>query len=215
MLEIRRFINNPVPSNTYLISIKNTSSCIVIDPGTKDEQELIEYINGNGLTVDYILLTHEHFDHCWGVNKLIEKTVAKVVCTQNCKDKVIQPSNYFNKFYFDSEEGYAVNRVDIVVEDLDYNLSWNGVNIRFLVTMGHSLGGMCISIENYLFTGDSLLLNTKPVLMKRLGSSKFDYKKNVMRIFSSFQDTTKVYPGHGKKFLLIEALPYYNDYFRK
>lgn len=212
MIEVKRFVNSPVPSNTYLVSIENTRSCIVIDPGSKEEPELMAYINEKGLNVDYILLTHEHFDHCWGVNELIEKTEAKVVCMQNCKDKVLQPSNYFNKFYFNSEEEYSVDRVDYVVEDLDCVLNWNGTNIRFIETKGHSPGGMCINIENTLFTGDTLLLNTKPVLMKRLGSSKVDYKESVMRVFDEFPEETIVCPGHGESFLLKESLSFYEDY---
>lgn len=215
MLEIKRFVNNPVPSNTYLVSIENTRSCIVIDPGSREGPELMAYITEKGLTVDYIILTHEHFDHCWGVNELINKTETKVVCTQNCKDKVILPSNYFNKFYFNSEEEYSVNRVDIVVEDLGYTLDWKGTNIRFIETKGHSPGGMCISIENTLFTGDTLLLNTKPVLMKRLGSSKVDYKESVTRVFDEFPNNTIVYPGHGDSFLLKDALPYFKSFFNE
>ena len=212
MFEIKRFVNSPVPSNTYLISKENTSSCIIIDPGSKEEPELIAYIKEKRLSVDYILLTHEHFDHCWGVNELIKKTEAKVVCTQNCKDKVIQPSNYFNKFYFNSEEKYSVNRVDIVVEDLEYDLNWHSAKIRFIETKGHSPGGMCISIENMLFTGDTLLLNTKPVLMKRLESSKVDFKESVMRLFAVFPADTIIYPGHGESFCLKEVLPFFEDY---
>lgn len=213
MLEIKRFVNSPVSSNTYLISNENTYSCIVIDPGSKEEPELMEYINEKGLSVDYILLTHEHFDHCWGVNGLIDKTEAKVVCTQNCKDKVLQPSNYFNKFYFNSEEEYSVKRVDIVVEDLEYVLDWNGINIGFIETQGHSPGGMCINIDNALFTGDTLLLNTKPVLMKRLGSSKVDFQASIFKLFSTYSEYTIVYPGHGDSFCLKDALPYFEDYF--
>jgi glyoxylase-like metal-dependent hydrolase (beta-lactamase superfamily II) len=210
MFSIHRHINTPVPSNTYIIV--DGEHCLVIDPGSKEEPELMTYIKEKGLTVDYILLTHEHFDHCWGVNELIEKTEAKVICTQSCKDKVMQPSNYFNKFYFNSEEEYSVNRVDYVVEDLDCVLNWNGTNIRFIETKGHSPGGMCINIENTLFTGDTLLLNTKPVLMKRLGSSKDDYKESVMRVFDEFPEETIVCPGHGESFLLKESLSFYEDY---
>lgn len=215
MLEIKRFVNSPVPSNTYLVSKENTHSCIVVDPGSKEEPELMTYIKEKGLIVDYILLTHEHFDHCWGVNELIEKTEAKVICTQSCKDKVMQPSNYFNKFYFNSEEEYSVNRVDSVVEDLEYTMDWNGTNIRFIETKGHSPGGMCISIEKTLFTGDTLLLNTKPVLMKRLGSSKVDYKESVTRIFDEYPNNTIVYPGHGDSFLLNDALPFFESFFNE
>ena len=213
MLEIKRFVNSPVPSNTYLISMEDTLSSIVIDPGSKEESELIAYINEKRLNVDYILLTHEHFDHCWGVNVLIDKTEAKVVCTQNCKERVIQPSNYFNKYYFNSEEEYSVNRVDILVENLGYALNWNGTNIRFIESQGHSPGGMCISIDNNLFTGDTVLLNTKPVLMKRLGSSKEDYLASLSKIFSTFSESTRVYPGHGESFILEEMKTFCEGYF--
>lgn len=213
MLAIKQFVNSPVPSNTYLISIENTSSCIVIDPGSKEEADLLSYIREKGLTVEYIILTHEHFDHCWGVNELIEKTGAKVVCSHNCADKVKQPSNYFNKFYFNSEEEYCVNRVDLTIEDLGNVLKWHGVDINFMETKGHSPGSMCINIRNVLFTGDTLLLNTKPVLLKRLGSSKVDYEESVARIFSSFPGEMTVFPGHGEKFRLLESVSFYNDYF--
>jgi glyoxylase-like metal-dependent hydrolase (beta-lactamase superfamily II) len=215
VLEIKRFVNSPVPSNTYLISIENKSSCIVIDPGSKEEPELMAYIKEKGHSVDYIILTHEHFDHCWGVNELIEKTGAKVVCSQKCKDRVLRPSNYFNKFYFDSEEEYCVNKVDIVVDEIGYSLNWDNVNIHFIETMGHSPGSMCISIENTLFTGDTIMLNTKPVLMKRLGSSNVDYKKSVISIFSSFSDETMIYPGHGEPFELLATKHYYERYFNR
>lgn len=215
MLEIRQFVNSPVPSNTYLISKENTSSCIVIDPGSKEESVLMAYVNEKGLSVDYIILTHEHFDHCWGVNELIEKTEARVVCTQNCKDKVIQPSNYFNKFYFNSEEEYGVNRVDLTIEELGYILKWHGVDISFMETKGHSQGSMCISMGNALFTGDTLLLNTKPVLLKRLGSSKVDYEESLINIFSIYAGDTLIYPGHGSQFKLQEARSYYDIYLEK
>ena len=208
-----RFINSPVPSNTYLISIENTFSCIVIDPGSKEETELMAYIREKCLTVEYIILTHEHFDHCWGVNELIEKTGAKVVCSNNCAKNVKQPLNYFNKFYFNSKEEYGVNRVDMTIEELRYVLKWHGVSISFMEIKGHLPGSMCISMGNALFTGDTLLLNTKPVLLKRLGSSKTDYKESVSKIFSSFSGNTLVYPGHGEQFYLIDACQYFDEYF--
>lgn len=124
----------------------------------------------------------------------------------------MRPSNYFNKYYFNSEEEYSVNKVDNVVEHWEYALNWNGTNNRFTETKGHSPGGMCISIENTLFTGDTLLLNTKPVLMKRLGSSKVDYKESVMCVLNIFPADTIVCPGHGESFLLKEALSFYEDY---
>jgi hypothetical protein len=57
-----------------------------------------------------------------------------------------------------------------------------------------------------------LLLNTKPVLMKRLGSSKIDYKESIIHVFIVFPVDTIVCPGHGESFLLKEAISFYEDY---
>ena len=212
-LKIARFVNTPVPSNTFLVRNDDSESCLVIDPGSKDESELLSFIHENGLKVEYIILTHEHFDHCWGVNQLLEKTGARVICTCSCAEKVCEPTNYFNKLYFNSEEMYAVKRVDITVEDLELEMEWNGMAVRFIKTNGHSPNGMCINIENNLFTGDTLLLNTKPVLLKRNGASKTDLKESLMRIYLSFQPDTIVYPGHGEPFHLHESRAFYEKYF--
>lgn len=211
-VELKRFINSPVPSNTYLLS-KSTSSCIIIDPGTKDETDILAYVHEKNLRIDYIILTHEHFDHCWGVNHLIESSGAKVVCTRKCAEVVGKPSNYFNKFYFNSEETYSVDRVDIMVEDIGYKMEWEGVELSFIKTKGHSPNSMCISVEGVLFTGDTLLLNTKPVLMKRMGSSKEDLKISIETIFHKFEPETIVYPGHGDSFRLCDAKAYYECFF--
>lgn len=212
-IRITWFKNKPVPSNVFLVKKEDTDSCIVIDPGSKDESELVSYILGNELYVDYIILTHEHFDHCWGVNQLLEKTEARVICTKNCAEKVCKPTNYFNKFYFDSDETYAVDRVDATIEDLGYVLDWQGEKISFIETKGHSPCGMCISIRNKLFTGDTLLLNTKPVQLKRNGASNVDFKESLIRIFSSYPPDTMVYPGHGNPFRLHESQAFYETYF--
>lgn len=212
-IKITQFINTPVPSNTFLVCKEDTGSCIVIDPGSKDESELLSFILCNGLQVDYIILTHEHFDHCWGVNQLLEKTGARVISSKSCAEKVCEPTNYFNKFYFDSDETYAVNRVDATIENLGYEIDWQGIKIRFIETKGHSPFGMCISINNNLFTGDTLLLNTKPVQLKRNGASNADLKESLIRIYSSFPADTMVYPGHGTPFLLHESQAFYERYF--
>lgn len=188
-------------------------NCIVIDPGSKKQDDIINYIKAKGLKLDYILLTHEHFDHCWGANDLILTFQTSVVATKMCADWVKTPRNYFNKLYFDSDEMYSIDTVDIVVEDINWCLDWRGVKIRFMEAKGHTNRGMCINIGNALFSGDTMIYKTRPFLKKKYGASKEDLYNTICRIYSTFEDDIIVFPGHGERFNLKEMISFYDNYF--
>ena len=211
-IHVLRFVNKPVPSNSYLLV--GGKHCLVIDPGTKEQTDVRDYILENGLTLDYIILTHEHFDHCWGVNYLLEYfPSAQLVATRRCAEWVEKPWNYFNQLYYNSEEVYQVEKVNVVVEDIDWKLQWGEVTIVFISTPGHSDKGMCIEIGGCLFTGDTILYRTKPLLKKKYGASKDELKQSVEKIYHSYPDDTSVYPGHGEPFALKDTKDFYNQYF--
>ena len=212
-IKVLRFDNVPVPSNTYLLVNETNKSCIVIDPGTKEQTNVRDYIQSNDLTLDYIILTHEHFDHCWGVNYLLESFPAKVVSTRLCAEWVQTPLNYFNQLYYNSDEMYQIKQVDVIVEDIDWKLMWCDVPIVFVSTPGHTNKGMCIEIGGCLFTGDTILYCTKPFLKKRYGASKSELKESIEKIYNSYPSDTKVFPGHGEAFLLKDTEEFYNQYF--
>lgn len=207
-----RFVNTPVPSNTYLLV--DGERCVVIDPGTREQADVRDYIQRHGVSLDYIILTHEHFDHCWGVNYLLEYfPSARLIATRGCAEWVQMPSNYFNQLYFDSDEMYQISKVDIIAEDIRWKMMWGDVPMVFISTPGHSDKGMCIEIGGCLFTGDTVLYRTKPLLNKRLGASKTDLKKSIDKIYHSYPGNTKVFPGHGDAFCLKETETFYKDYF--
>lgn len=213
-IKVLRFDNEPVPSNTYLLLNEESRRCVVIDPGTKEQANVRDYIQALGLTLDYILLTHEHFDHCWGVNYLREASPrAMVVATRLCAEWVQTPMNYFNQLYYNSDEMYQIEKVDVIVEEVDWKLMWGDVSIVFVSTPGHTNKGMCIEIGGCLFTGDTILYRTKPFLKKRYGASKSELKNSIDNIYQSFSGDTKVFPGHGDPFLLKETEEFYNQYF--
>lgn len=211
-IKVLRFVNTPVPSNTYLLV--DGERCIVIDPGTKEQADVCGYIQSHNLTLDYIILTHEHFDHCWGVNYLLEFFPdTNLVSTRRCAEWVQTPFNYFNQLYYNSDEMYQIKKVDVIVEDIDWKMMWGNAPIAFISTPGHSDKGMCIEIGGCLFTGDTILYRTKPLLKKRYGASKADLKQSIEKIYNSYPGDTKVYPGHGDAFLLKETETFYQDYF--
>lgn len=207
------FINSPVPSNTFLL-IGEDEHCVVIDPGTKEQVELRDFILSQGLTLDYIVLTHEHFDHCWGVNYLLAAFPTKVVATQKCAEWVQTPMNYFNQLYYNSDETYQIKKVDIVVEEIGEKMMWSNTPVLFIKTPGHTNKSMCVEIGGCLFTGDTLLYRTKPFIKKRYGGSISELKRSIETIYNSYSGDTKVFPGHGDPFLLKSTKEFYFDYFK-
>lgn len=213
-IKVKRFINTPVPSVTYLLEDEGSGHCIIIDPGSKEEIELRDYIQAHRLTLDYILLTHEHFDHCWGVNYLKDCfPLAKVVATRKCAEWVLKPWNYFNQMYYNSDEYYQIPKIDILVEDIDGIMEWNRIIVHIIMTPGHTDKGVCIEIGGCLFSGDTILYKTKPFLKKKYGASKEELKASIYDIYQHYPEDTIIYPGHGEPFQLGETKEYYNNYF--
>ena len=212
-VSVLRFRNKPVPSNTYLLIESERKHCLVIDPGSKDETVLCNYIRTNGLTLDYVILTHEHFDHCWGVNDLRDMFHCKVIATRLCAEWVKTPRNYFNQLYFNSNVMYQIEHVDIIVEDIGEKMLWYNSPINFVKTPGHTNKSMCIEVGGVLFTGDTILYRTKPFLKAKYGASKEDLKKSIERIYKNYPANTMLYPGHGEPFLLGDTEEYYINYF--
>lgn len=213
-IKVLRFINNPVPSNAYLLIDETGTHCIAIDPGSKEQGDMRDFIISHGLSLDYIILTHEHFDHCWGVNSLLEAFNAKVVATRLCAEWIGTPMNYFNKLYFDSDEMFSIDKVDIFAEDIGWTMKWCGVDIKMIDAKGHTNRGLCVNIGDALFSGDTLIYNTKPFLKKKYGASVEDLKQTIDSIYRLIDSNTIVYPGHGDAFRLVDMKEFYEDYFK-
>lgn len=201
MFKIERFINELMTSNCYLVVDEASSHCICIDPASEKSLREIEYIEANGLTLDYIILTHEHTDHTWGCNALVEEFGAKVICSDVCKQNLVKEFQaYFLLYYDNPDYHYTVCKIDVTTEELGGQMVWEGHTVEFIYTPGHSMGSICILIDGVLFTGDTIL-QSKPYINKRNGS-KEKFKESVNMILKRFEGGIQVLPGHGDAFML-------------
>lgn len=201
MLKIKRFINELMTSNCYIVWDDVTMGVLVIDPASEHSLREIEYLTRLGLHLDYILLTHEHTDHTWGVNALLDKYDAKVICSEKCKENLAKAGNTYFRLYYEREDyTYAVKQVDYTTEQLDNHLKWNDHLIKFIPTPGHSIGSICIDIDGNLFTGDTIM-QYKAYINKRNGDYE-QYLNSIDFIVNRYTENTQVFPGHGSVFLL-------------
>lgn len=190
-------------SNCYIVADEASSHCICIDPASERSLREIEYIEKNGLTLDYIILTHEHTDHNWGVNTLREYFKGcKLVCSEICNKRVKKANRaYFLLYYDDPEYRYEIAPADILIKE-DCSMKWNGILITFIMTSGHSYGSMCIDVDGMLFTGDTIM-PYKPYFNGR-DSNEDDWLLSIKKINDIYTEKTMIYPGHGNAFCLDE-----------
>lgn len=201
MLEKKQIINHPVSSNCFVLFDKAVGrDCIVVDPGSKSDDKLFDFFKEEGLVPQYIVLTHEHFDHCWGVNDFRDNyPKVKLVCSRICSDAIQSGKKNYSVFH--QQPGFEIKPADIILDDIGWQLAWNGKEIKFYPAQGHSAAGIVFFIGNYVFTGDTLIKDIKTVT-KLKTASKEKLKETLSMLEEEKGKGLVVCPGHGEMFEL-------------
>ena len=203
-----------ISSNMYIV--RSGENIIVIDPHISDDA--LRLINSSSRQIDYIILTHEHYDHISGVNWLKETFNCPVICNSYCSEAIQKPNMNFSKYFSVIMEVYPhENEIDSlqiepyscsadIVMDGSRNLKWQGHDLCLIDTPGHSKGSISIILDNkYLFCGDSLLKDFPAATRIPGGSSKI-YKEDTYQYYLSLAPEIIVFPGHYERFVLGNKL---------
>jgi len=195
-LQVYRVVNSPISSNCFVVFDEDFDTCIIIDPGSANNTELIRYLKEKQLNPEYIILTHEHFDHIWGVNAIKQLYNSKIVCSTNCNERITDRKKNMSVFY--EHPGFECELADITFQD-EYSLLWNGWNVKLIYTPGHSLGSICIQIRDIFFSGDTIIPGEKTVTKFPTGNK--DSLKNSKDMLSEMLEYPLIImPGHGNQF---------------
>ncbi|MBQ6495556.1 MAG: MBL fold metallo-hydrolase [Firmicutes bacterium] len=191
-MQILSLTTGIIGTNSYFTYDEETNKGFLVDPGGY-YKALTDKIHELGLDMEYIILTHGHADHIMGVAEFQRdfpdaKIVASKAEAQMLADESFNMSEQF---------GRPTSIVaDISVEDGD-TLQVGNLNLEFLMTPGHSPGGMCIYIaeENTLFSGDTLFY-TSIGRTDFPGCSFNELAKSIHEKLWPLPDETQVFPGH-------------------
>ena len=198
-LVVESIVNVPVPSNCFVIYKYRSHYCIVIDPGSKDSSLLGNYLIANQLIPNYVILTHEHFDHIWGVNFLRSKYKSQIITTKATSLNIQSAKKNLSVFY--NADEFSTNEADVIIEE-DCVLDLNGISVKLIKTPGHTLGGLTVKIGKDLFVGDLIIKDTPPIL-KLPGASILDYKSSLYKLSKLCLGNDMVIKcGHGKDIII-------------
>lgn len=165
----------------------------VVDPGSSID-ELIDWIDNNKKYVCAALITHAHFDHIMGLNKLINQyPKIEIYASPNATEGFL--SEKLNGSYY-QEIPFVINRKDyICVNEGDTIKMWDECVINVLETPGHGRDCLSFYIHGNLFTGDALIPGVK-VYTKLKNSNKNDAINSINRLIRQFDANTMIWPGH-------------------
>lgn len=199
-MEIKRIVAGPLEVNTYLLVDGEQRRGAVIDPGTAT-RELLQAVadaQRDGVVFTHILLTHGHFDHVGGVEKVKQLTGAQVAIHSGDAPMLTEPQLNLSQGF-----GFSVRAVpaDLLLED-GQTLTVGGTTLRVLHTPGHSPGGVCYVMNHHIFSGDTLFCRS-------VGRTDFpgsyapDLRASLQKL-RALEENAVVHPGHGPQTTLDE-----------
>ena len=169
---LKQVFDNKTSTYTYLIASAKGREALIIDPVLENVDEYIQLLKKLDLKLVKVIDTHIHADHVTGASKLKQAT--------NCTTLM--------------GEHTPADAVEIKVKDNEL-IKIDGLKIKSLYTPGHTSDSYSFLLDNYLFSGDTLLINGTGRTDFQNGSSKDAYNSlfnNILKL----PEETLVYPGH-------------------
>lgn len=141
-----------------------------------------------------VLLTHAHFDHIYGLNRLIEiNPLIRIYTNQYGREMLLDSKKNLSRYHetpfqLDSDENIAiVNDGDVI--DIGEELSAKAV-----FTPGHNASCVTWIIGDMVFTGDSLIPGIKTVA--NLPGSNKAVAKESEGLIMHLSKGKRIMPGH-------------------
>lgn len=195
-MTVKTFVFNPFQENTYVL-YDDSKDCVIVDAGcyNKSEQdELVNFIESNGLTPKYAINTHGHIDHVLGNAFVKEKF--KIEIAGHPEDLTLMQSATTHALMY----GLSIDDVPSIDINLNHGdvVTFGNSELKVIHTPGHSRGGICFYSEkdNFIISGDTLFKAS----IGRTDLPGGNYEtliSSISKNLLSLDQNLKVYPGHG------------------
>ena len=157
---------------TYLIASAKGREALIIDPVLENIKQYIKLLNELDLKLVKVIDTHIHADHVTAASKLKNKTNCTTIMGEHTPSDAVEIKVKDNEI--------------IYVDELE---------IRVIYTPGHTKDSYSFLMNNYLFSGDTLLINGTGRTDFQGGNSEDSYNSIFNRLLK-LPEETLLYPAH-------------------
>lgn len=191
-------------TNCWIVAAGSGSECLIIDPGQDSAPGVADLVSQHNLKPVAIVLTHGHLDHTWNVVPVAKGYDVPALIHPDDKARLADPFAFFGPQLRSYVEGLGIGPKDFPEPDRVEFLHDNGVvsiaGVDLLVrhAPGHTMGSVVFHEKSSatLFSGD-VLFNQGIGRTDLPGSDPLAMERSLRDVILSFDDDTKVYPGHG------------------
>jgi len=182
----------PLDVNCYILGCSEHGVGALVDPGD-GSKGILDKVQSSGLTIQYIINTHGHFDHVGAVGRVKEALQIPFYLHEDEKELLESEYNLKMAEYIGVKPSPPPNRwlVDEEVVEICSHFSFTVHH-----TPGHTEGGCCFRVQDRLITGDTLFKGSVGRTDLPGGNSR-DLLESIKNKILVLEDSIRVYPGHG------------------
>jgi len=188
-LNVKKIVVGALRTNCYIAYDLDSKAAFIVDPGYPDPK-ILNFIKNINLLPIFIINTHGHFDHIAGDEEVAHFFNIPVLIHLIDLPMLIDPSKNYSAYYgtpFAFSGQWETINGEGTIEKSPFHMT-------IIETPGHTCGSISILIGNYLFSGDTLFIDT--IGRTDLPESCPDKMAESLLKFKNISDDIVVHPGH-------------------
>ncbi len=200
--DVTGFYDPRTNSIQYVVADRETRMCAIVDPvfdldpnsgatATFNADEILRFVQDNGLTVQWILDTHPHADHVSAAYYLKEKTGAPITIGE----KVTEPQKLWKDIYnWPSFPADGSQWDKLFAEGETFKVG--NIDAKVMFSPGHTLASITYLIGDAAFVHDTLFMPDSGTARADFPGGDAGVLYRSIQAILALPDETRIFTGH-------------------